>query len=164
MRPSKNRVSSREPESPPTSALPWAEGRALRGLRVLIVEDDPAFAEFLAWSLSERGYAIELAVNIAEALALLGDGDGPAPFDLVLSDIALPGAPGTDLLFSQTVVLRKTPVVLMSGFANNELQIFVEACGGEFLSKPFKLDSLFQCVSGRLQDLAATPPLTARPT
>ena len=161
MQPSKNRASSRESASPPSSTPPRAHSPVVR---VLIVEDDPAFAEFLAWSLSERGYAVELAMNIGEALTLLGDGVGLARFDLVLSDIALPGAPGTDLLFSQTVVLRRTPVVLMSGFATNELKTFVAACGGEFLSKPFKLDSLFRCVSGRLQNHESTPPLTARPT
>ena len=122
--------------------------------RVLLVEDDPAFSDFLAWSLVGRGYAVESAENLAEALTLLGEGHGPARFDLVLSDIALPGAPGTDLLFSHAVVARKTPLILMSGFATNELQAFVAACGAELLSKPFKLESLFQCVTGALPQSA----------
>lgn len=119
--------------------------------RVLIVEDDPAFADFLAWSLVGRGYAVESAADLDAALTLLGEGSEAASFDLVLSDIALPGAPGIDLLFSSAVVARRTPVILMSGFATSELRAFVETCGGELLSKPFKLDSLFQCVSGRLR-------------
>ncbi|MEO6599440.1 MAG: hypothetical protein ABIQ16_06175, partial [Polyangiaceae bacterium] len=40
--------------------------------RVLIVEDDPAFSDFLAWSLAGRGYAVDTAGSTREALLLLG--------------------------------------------------------------------------------------------
>ncbi len=149
MQPSKSPDSNRVSKLAPPSPGPR--------FRVLIVEDDPAFADFLAWSLAERGYAVELAADVREALTRLGEGSEPVAFDLVLSDIALPGAPGTDLLFSRAVVARRTPVILMSGFATSELQAFVETCGGEFLSKPFKLDSLFQSLGGRLLAADASP-------
>jgi DNA-binding NtrC family response regulator len=118
--------------------------------RVLIVEDDPAFSDFLGWSLAEHGYAVHTAGNIREALQLLGRAV-PAALDLVLSDIAMPGGPGTDLLFSPQDVARQTPVILRSGYATRELRALVEDCRGDFLQKPFKLDQLSQCVLNRLQ-------------
>jgi DNA-binding response OmpR family regulator len=123
----------------------------LRASRVLIVEDDPAFSDFLAWSLAEHGYAVDTAGTTREALQLLSRALPAAAFDLVLSDIAMPGSPGTDLLFSSVIIARQTPVILMSGYATRELRAFVEDCGGDFLHKPFKLDQLFQCVLGRLR-------------
>ena len=131
-----------------TDATPISNSRASR---VLIVEDDPAFSDFLAWSLVEHGYAVDTAGSIREALQLLGRALPASAFDLVLSDIAMPGGPGTDLLFSPQVVARQTPVILMSGYATHELRAFVEDCGGDFLQKPFKLDQLFQCLLSRLQ-------------
>ncbi len=137
-----------EPRIAPAS---FARAKPVRS-RVLIVEDDPAFADFLAWTLVDRGYTVQTAGNIAEALAVLGTEQA---FDVVLSDVALPGAPGTDLLFTQAIVARKTPVILMSGYGGSDLQAFVETCGGAFLSKPFKLDALFQCVSGHASSAGA---------
>ena len=128
--------------------------------RVLVVEDDPAFSDFLVWSLTDHGYAVETAGSTHEALSRLGVPDDAAPFDLVLSDVAMPGGSGTDLLFSPAIVDRNTPVILMSGFGTNELQAFVTDAGAEFLQKPFKLDALFQCVLGRLRTRFDTPPPT----
>jgi DNA-binding response OmpR family regulator len=119
--------------------------------RVLIVEDDPAFSDFLAWSLSEHGYAVSTAANIREALSQLAGSLPAAEFDLILSDIAMPGSPGTDLLFSTEIVSRQTPVIFMSGYAPRELRAFVQDCGGDFLQKPFKLNLLFECIVDRLQ-------------
>ena len=127
----------------------------------MVVEDDPAFADFLTWSLLERGYSVTTAASTREALALLDEAEASALFDLVLSDIAMPGAPGTDLLFSRSVVARKTPVILMSGYGTSELQTFVETCGGTFLHKPFKLDSLYLAVHGHLQAHSAPGSVAA---
>jgi DNA-binding response OmpR family regulator len=122
-----------------------------RPSRVLIVEDDPAFSDFLAWSLAEHGYAVDTAGNTREALLLLAAAVPAAAFDVVLSDIAMPGSPGTDLLFSSELLARQTPVILMSGYATRELRAFVQDCGGDFLQKPFKLEQLFQCILSRLR-------------
>jgi CheY-like chemotaxis protein len=64
--------------------------------RVLLVEDDPAFSDFLAWSFTQHGYTVEKAANTREALSLLDRRGESAPFDLVLSDVAMPGGSGTD--------------------------------------------------------------------
>ncbi|MEI9950283.1 MAG: response regulator [Pseudomonadota bacterium] len=121
------------------------------GSRILLVEDDPAFSDFLAWCLAERGYAVQTAANTREALELIGDLDQPGSFDIVLSDVAMPGGSGTELLFSPVLVMHKTPVILMSAFGTKELEDFIADAGGEFLSKPFNVDSLFQCVLAQLR-------------
>jgi DNA-binding NtrC family response regulator len=114
----------------------------------------------LALCLAEHGYEVETAGNAPEAISLLGSAANDEPFDLVLSDVAMPGGSGTDLLFSPAVTDRHIPVILMSAFGTDALREFVRETGAELLQKPFKLDSLFECVLSQLRtrfqgDLAA---------
>jgi len=67
--------------------------------RLLIVDDDTAMREMLASLFSGRGYAIEEAASAAEAL----DRAGEQCFDVVLSDIRMPGKPVSRWLASCAV-------------------------------------------------------------
>jgi DNA-binding response OmpR family regulator len=137
--------------------------REATGARILLVEDDPAFSEFLAWCLADRGYAVSTASSTQEALELIGDPDRPGSFDIVLSDVAMPGGAGTEFLFSPEIVRRRTPVILMSAFGSRELEQFVADAGAEFLRKPFNIDSLFRCVLAKLQARAESSARAQHP-
>ena len=62
--------------------------------RILVVEDDQALRLLLDDELAEEGLSIATAASAEEALELLGG----APFDLVVSDVRLPGMDGFELL------------------------------------------------------------------
>ncbi len=132
--------------------------REVEGSRILLVEDDPTFSEFLAWCLADRGYFVSTAKNIQEALELIGELDQPGSFDIVVSDVAMPGGSGTELLFSPVITTRKTPVVLMSAFGTTELEEFIRDANAVFLRKPFNIDSLLRCVLGQLHGSGTVAP------
>jgi PAS domain S-box-containing protein len=117
------------------------------GGRVLVVEDNAQVGEFAAQLLEDLGYRTVLAGNAAEALARLeADAHG---FDLVFSDVVMPGMGGVE--FGQTVRRRwpSLPVVLTSGYSH---VLAADARHGfPLLHKPYSVDGL----SRVLRDTAA---------
>jgi CheY-like chemotaxis protein len=79
--------------------------------KILIVEDDHLSLKNLCRFLSEEGYQVNCAGNGYEALNLLAKNR----FDLVLSDISMPGIDGYELLSHVRASFPSIPVILMSG-------------------------------------------------
>jgi PAS domain S-box-containing protein len=82
------------PPAPGPSSAVSLPGSALRGLRVLIVDDDPDTCELLSAVLAGQGAETSAATSAREALDLLEQ----ASPDLVVCDIAMPGTDGYDLI------------------------------------------------------------------
>lgn len=101
---------------------------------LLLVEDDPEVASTTAALLEAAGATVERAASAAAALELLEA--APDRFDLVLSDVAMPG-PMNGLGLAQRLrrMRPRLPVVLMTGFTN-ELEIAI-ADGFSVVAKPF---------------------------
>ncbi|MES0371906.1 MAG: response regulator [Mariprofundaceae bacterium] len=107
--------------------------------RLLIAEDDEALAALLEEYLSEADYEVELCHRGDEALKLLKK----EHFDLVLSDIVMPGADGLTLLAEARNNPVKTLVILMTGYSGIEDAIHaVEQGAYDFVSKPFQLPEI----------------------
>jgi two-component system chemotaxis sensor kinase CheA len=83
--------------------MAWAGGRTERApVRVLLIDDAPFFRNMLAPVLKAAGYAVTSAESAKEALALFEDG---GRFDIVVTDLDMPGMDGFDL----TAAVRKNP-------------------------------------------------------
>jgi two-component system chemotaxis sensor kinase CheA len=83
--------------------MAWAGGRTERApVRVLLIDDAPFFRNMLAPVLKAAGYAVTSAESAKEALALFDDG---GRFDIVVTDLDMPGMDGFDL----TAAVRKNP-------------------------------------------------------
>lgn len=111
--------------------------------RVLLVEDDHALGELFAQVLSERGHDVALATDVAAAIELLG----ARAFDVIVTDLRLPGASGLELL--AWVQGRGIPVrvVVASAFATIELALHARRLGArEVLSKPVEPEALVAAV------------------
>ena len=107
--------------------------------RLLIAEDDEALAALLEEYLSEADYDISVCHRGDDALKLLRQ----EHFDLVLSDIVMPGADGLTLLAEAHSEPAKTLVVLMTGYSGIEDAIHaVEQGAYDFVSKPFQLPEI----------------------
>ncbi|UAK25284.1 PAS domain-containing sensor histidine kinase [Sphingomonas nostoxanthinifaciens] len=119
-----------------------------KGACILIVEDNVDVGTFATQALHELGYKTKLAGDATAALAELGhDGNG---FDLVFSDVVMPGMSGIDLGREIQRRLPGLPVVLASGYSD----VLAEQDTHEFelLHKPYSLDELAKvlaCVSDR---------------
>ncbi|MBI2301245.1 MAG: PAS domain S-box protein [Armatimonadetes bacterium] len=124
---------------------PAAAGQAPEPLhgheRILLVEDDLALAQLVLRGLTQYGYLIETVPEAESALARAGE---PAvSFDILVSDIGLPGMSGVELAAEWKGLYPSTPVVLVSGYAEPFAAGF-QALGGEtpFLTKPYTPASL----------------------
>lgn len=99
------------------------------------------------------GYRV-VAVGSAEEAGLLPS--KPA-FDLLLSDLVLPGASGTDLSRGLLDRWPNLVVVLMSGYTEDEVQrLGVDTGAVRFLQKPFDMRTLAHEVRAALAEVAAT--------
>ena len=109
------------------------------GERVLIVEDEDAAREGLHEILSALGYDVTALGSGEAALALPTE----PPFDILLTDLILPGIPGTDLARHLKRRWNRVAVVLMSGYTEDEAfrRSTVES-KVHFLQKPFDMAAL----------------------
>jgi DNA-binding NtrC family response regulator len=110
---------------------------------VLIVEDDAAVAKVLQAGVTGEGIAAECVSSAEEALRVLQ----LRPFDVVLSDVAMPGASGLTLLSTMHQKWPDTPVIMLT--AHGTVRMAVEAMregAMDFLTKPFDIDEVVAVV------------------
>jgi two-component system cell cycle sensor histidine kinase/response regulator CckA len=101
--------------------------------RVLLVEDEGAVRELLSSALERNGFDVVTAASAEEALALAS----PA-FQILLSDISLPGMSGVQLARQLRRTLPTLRVLLMSGYAREEFSSGPNAVDDlPFIPKPF---------------------------
>ncbi len=108
-------------------------------MRLLLVEDDPDLARSLRLSLSEAGYAVDLAGDGEEA-AFLGETE---PYDLVVLDLGLPVLDGVSVLRRWRTAGMSAPVLILTardGWA--EKVAGFDAGGDDYLTKPFNTAEL----------------------
>jgi two-component system NtrC family sensor kinase len=118
-----------------------AEGTAPvggQGISVLVVEDNAEVGTFARDALTELGYVITLVHSAPEALAELSR--NAERFDVVFSDVVMPGMTGIDL--AQEIRRRHfdLPVVLTSGYSHALSQN--GSFGFELLQKPYSIEQL----------------------
>jgi len=107
-------------------------------LEVLVVEDNEEVGEFATQALQELGHAPFLVANALDALAVLA-GDS-ARFDVVFSDVVMPGMSGIELGQEIRRLYSDLPVVLTSGYSHVLAQN--GSFGFELLHKPYSMEEL----------------------
>jgi DNA-binding response OmpR family regulator len=117
-------------------------------VRILVVEDEPAIADFLRRGLQAEGYAVDCALDgmEGERRALSGE------VDLVILDVMLPERDGMDVL--DTIRARKPalPVIMLT--ARGEVEDKVSALdsgANDYVTKPFSFDELSARVRAHLR-------------
>ncbi|HWG60243.1 MAG TPA: response regulator [Streptosporangiaceae bacterium] len=116
-------------------------GRPVQGAgRVLVVEDDPEVAAFVTYVLRKRG-GFDVT-HTAEPVAAL-ERIRAQPWDLVLTDVEMPGMTGIQLLETLREVNPDLPVVVMTGHASLDTAVgALRSRADEFLTKPVPPDVL----------------------
>lgn len=104
--------------------------------RVLLVDDNEEVGIFAETLLTELGHQVVRADSGAEALRLAGE----ASFDVVLTDVVMPGMSGLELAEKLRAILPEVPVVLTTGYSD---EISRSGTGGlPVLFKPYRLEAL----------------------
>jgi DNA-binding NtrC family response regulator len=115
---------------------------------VLIVDDDRAMREMLASLFLEHGYRVEVESNADAALARIGDQD----FDVVLSDIRMPGKTGIEMVAEVNRLRPHTPVILMTAFGSVASAAEAMRAGAfDYVTKPFEPDTVLFALDRALE-------------
>jgi len=123
------------------------EGMSLSN-QILVVDDDRAMREMLASLFKERGMAVVEASSADAALECAAETD----FDVVLSDIRMPGRSGTELIGALRRLRPATPVVLMTAFGTIDSAVEAMRAGAfDYITKPFEPDAVTFAVDRALE-------------
>jgi two-component system response regulator PilR (NtrC family) len=115
---------------------------------ILVVDDEPAIQDILTWALSAEGYRVATAGNGEEALARVERED----FDIIVTDIVMPGLDGLEVLERSRVLNPRAAVIVMTAYAALETAIAALRRGAsDYLEKPFSVDLLKERVQRLLQ-------------
>jgi DNA-binding NtrC family response regulator len=107
--------------------------------RVLIVDDNREIRTILEEYLREEGYAAEGAGDGAEALAKHGE----SPFDLIITDLNMPGMTGMELIKAISKEESTTEFIIITGYASLDTAIeAVKAGAFDYIVKPFRIEEL----------------------
>ena len=128
------------PATAPTRAAPGVEASAGgRPRRVLLVEDEVVLRMSTADMLEQLGCVVSAVGSGEQALELLAQGNG---FDLLLTDLGLPGVSGDELAAEVRRRFPRLPVVIASGYGRSG----AEPDGVQFVSKPYSAVDLQQAL------------------
>ena len=127
------------------------------GRRILLAEDDSSFRYLLASTLRQDGYQVVAVATGVDFLDVLDDSlsrDSPmAGFDLVLSDVRMPGWRGLGTLASFPGRPGMPPIILFTAFADEEMHRRALELGAlALLDKPFDIEDLRGLVAGVLDN------------
>ena len=112
----------------------------MKAIRVLMAEDEALAAEALEEALAEAGFEV---LSAADGLAALGLADGHA-FDVLLTDLRMPGMDGRELILHLRRRWPGLPVVVMTGYDMGAGEAALEGGPGPFrlLAKPLQIDGV----------------------
>ncbi len=106
---------------------------------ILVVDDEQSMREFLSIMLSKEGYSVEAVGNARECLQRVDQ----EIFDLVISDIKMPGMDGLQLLGEIRRVSPDTLVLMMTAFGSTDTAVEAMKKGAvDYVVKPFKVDEI----------------------
>jgi len=119
-----------------------------RKAHLLLIDDDPNTLASLARAFRLAGHEATVCDNALRAVELLRT----ERFDLILSDVVMPGKSGLELLDELKKSGLQTPIVLISGQANIEMAVKATRLGAlDFLEKPLTTDKLLLTVENALK-------------
>lgn len=118
--------------------------------KILIVDDETSMREFLAILLGREGYAVVTAADAESALTLLAE----RSFDLIISDVKMPGLGGIALLERAKRSWPDTAVLMITAYSTAEDAVEAMKLGAyDYIAKPFKVEELKILVRNALEKL-----------
>ena len=123
--------------------------------RIALIDDDPVFNRVLSRALTQRGYAVDSAHDMAGALALA---QAARPTHVVL-DLNLAGASGLALVAPLLAANPACRIVVLTGYASIATAVEAIKLGAaHYLAKPTDVDAILAAFDARPQTAEAAPP------
>jgi len=134
---------------PPPDTLPGL------GKAILLVEDEPGVRSLATLVLQSAGFKVTACENAEVAVTVFSR--TPNRFDLLFSDVVLPGKNGIELAITLRGLAPNLPVLLCSGYADDRVRwASIEQEGFRFINKPYPTATLLRAVHETLH-AAKTP-------
>jgi excisionase family DNA binding protein len=131
------------PLSSPRAAVTVAGGRA----RVLVVDDEATIRDLLSKTLALAEYDVDLAPDGRTALDRLR----LVPYDLLITDLRMPGVDGLTVIREARRLKADLPVIIITGFSNEASAIEAVNLGvSGYLTKPFRVPRVLAAASKAL--------------
>src|SRR5438876_3345027 len=112
--------------------------------RLLIVDDEPNIRKILQAAFERAGYVVETAASGDDAVALLT----ADAFDLVMSDVLMPGISGVELLKKAKALHPNMPFIVMTAYGTITQAVEAMREGAtDYITKPFDLDVVKKAVA-----------------
>lgn len=116
--------------------------------KILVVDDELSMREFLSILLEREGYHPDLADSAESALKLLETED----YELVISDVNMPGLSGLQLLEQIKKITPDTAVLLITAYSTAEQAVEAMKLGAyDYIAKPFKVEEIKVLVRNALE-------------
>uniref|UniRef100_A0A7C4AI86 Sigma-54-dependent Fis family transcriptional regulator n=1 Tax=Fundidesulfovibrio putealis TaxID=270496 RepID=A0A7C4AI86_9BACT len=116
--------------------------------RILVIEDDPSFAAMVQDALETKGITADIAGSAEDGLRILARGG----YDLVLTDVMLPGMTGVEAIPRIQQVHPGVDVIVMTGHSTREVAMEAIRLGAyDYFSKPFSLAEMETVVRRALE-------------
>jgi len=115
---------------------------------ILIVDDDQEMGNLMKKVLERESYRVILAANGTEGLLRIRE----QRFDLIISDLRMPGLSGMDLIREIQKTAPEIPVVLITAFG--DMQVYLDAMGAgafEYINKPIRMEDLKRVIGMALE-------------
>jgi two-component system NtrC family sensor kinase len=142
-------VSGQHLNAPAARAQQPISLEAFKGLRVLVVEDEPALAVAVSEALSDAGFTVDRAGDGEEGLTRLTE----ANYDLIVCDLKMPRIDGMQFyraMAAATPALARRVIFVTGDVAGTDAERFLEETGCRWLSKPFRLGDLLRAARDTL--------------
>ena len=115
--------------------------------KILVIEDDLSIAGSLKKELEAEAYEVALATQGEEGLELAKH----QFFDVVVTDLKMPGLSGSDLVRQLRCAQPNLPVIVMTAFGTRETVVEANQIGVHgFLPKPFEMSELLELVASAM--------------
>ena len=116
--------------------------------RILVADDDESLRRVMEFSLKQEGYDVKTVADGAQALEQLKS----ERFDLLLSDMKMPGLSGLELLMRALELDREIKVILITAYATVQQAVEAVKLGAfDYLTKPFEKEELSVTIQKALQ-------------
>jgi signal transduction histidine kinase len=122
---------------------------AFKGLKVLVVEDEPALAAAVSEALVDAGFAVDRAGDGEEGLTCLAQ----STYDLIVCDLKMPRIDGMQFyraMAAATPALARRVIFVTGAVAGTDAERFLEETGCRWLAKPFRLGDLLRAARDAL--------------
>jgi len=119
---------------------------------ILVIDDEPVIRELLDDVLSRKGYVVDTADNGEVGLAKAQE----TSYDVVFTDIRMPGISGVEVYRRIKVISPKSQVIVMTGYGLEEMiQQALDMGAFADVKKPFDLDAIYELVERALESRGA---------